>query len=337
MLFHSITRNCSFETALSSSLILLGLVVSKDSGPAQYVQQETVKFELEGNEVKLSSWTNQPSLSNESMHTAPPSLSSTSDAKNVTATVVAGTKRSMVPPTNIQNTQPEKVAFTSHIDRQNNTTSTNSKNITNNVTLNSPTKKNNGGDPRGNPLVASVPSSFDSRNENQKIVTTSSGRSTIFTAGERLTTEENTNFIKKGTPTQKYDVLSQTKSNSQISNSTSEKNTTDNNEKKGNLSAASTALKVAKFCAANGMESLTILRGKDCARKLMPFLFEDLEGHSEFMHLLRELINEKKSKDSMASSSSAGQASPNSTTSAGQGRVGQSRLLPRRSDVNKNG
>lgn len=49
-------------------------------------------------------------------------------------------------------------------------------------------------------------------------------------------------------------------------------------------------MKVAGFCVTHGVQSLNLLKGKDHAREMMPFLFEDGPGYDVFINVLKQKI-----------------------------------------------
>jgi len=49
--------------------------------------------------------------------------------------------------------------------------------------------------------------------------------------------------------------------------------------------------KVADFCAKNGAQTIQMLRGKENASILMPFIFPGQTGHQEFLHTLQAIVN----------------------------------------------
>lgn len=49
--------------------------------------------------------------------------------------------------------------------------------------------------------------------------------------------------------------------------------------------------KVATFCAANGVQTIEMLKRKPEAQTVMPFLFADGEGHSLFLDILKSILN----------------------------------------------
>jgi hypothetical protein len=56
--------------------------------------------------------------------------------------------------------------------------------------------------------------------------------------------------------------------------------------------------KVAQFCAENGAQTIQMLKEKDGAISLMPFIFEGQEGYQDFLNILKDILYPVKSTKS---------------------------------------
>jgi Surp module len=65
-----------------------------------------------------------------------------------------------------------------------------------------------------------------------------------------------------------------------------------------------TIKKVAQFCASNGASTISMLKKKEGAKNVMPFLFEGQVGYEEFLSTLKNILGMTSATNTSNSSSS---------------------------------
>lgn len=66
-----------------------------------------------------------------------------------------------------------------------------------------------------------------------------------------------------------------------------------------------TIKKVAQFCASNGASTINMLKKKEGAKNVMPFLFEGQVGYEEFLSTLKSILGMASASSNTSNSSSS--------------------------------